>query len=117
MGKVKESEYFPNALYTVCGLNFCNNILAYSSGGWCIEEEEYGTPILNLHSVFEQFVLILCDTVEALTVTPLQLPEAHPDPQRPSSHRHHACLLWTTGQMPHQPTGLRGQSPQTMCSY
>lgn len=38
----------------------------------------------------------------------LQLPEAAPDTQRPPSHCYNACLLWTVGPLPHQPTGIWG---------
>ena len=51
----------------------------------------------------------LCYHVLASSPPP-QLPEAHPDSQRPPSHSHAASLLRPPRPLPHQPSGLWGQT-------
>lgn len=49
-------------------------------------------------------------TLEFSSLIVPQLPEAHSDPQWPTSHLHPTGLLWTSSQLPDQPSGLRGKS-------
>lgn len=58
------------------------------------------------------FFFSICASLEFSSLTVAQLPEAHSDPQRATSHLHPAALLRTSGQLSDQPSGLRGESPQ-----
>lgn len=71
--------------------------------------KEHNNDLLSGRS-FGDGIFSVCTSLEFSSLTVPQLPEAHSDPQRPSSHLHPAGLLWTSGQLPDQPSGLRGES-------
>lgn len=65
--------------------------------------------LLHLLCFITVLMLVFCVKYPWLKPSP-QLPEAHPDSQRPPSHSHAASLLWPPRPLPHQPSGLWGQT-------